>query len=198
MARRTHTGRRRNEEARLAVLRAAIALLMEPDPTSITIDSLAAAAGVGRQTLYRWWPSKAAILAEALSEEARDRVPDADTGTVVGDLTAFLVATVRAASATPVARALRTIMAEAQHDPHAAEVLTAYTAQRRSAMRALLERGQERGQLAPDADLDLIIDQAFGFVWYRLLVRHAPLTIAATRKLAAGLLQPPNPPLRHR
>ena len=106
---------------------------MTSDDTPITMEALAITASVSKQTIYRWWPTKAAVLAEAMGDRARDEVPVVDTGTVLGDLTQFLVATFRSASARPIARALRTVMAEAQSDPQAAEVLHAYTAERREA-----------------------------------------------------------------
>ncbi|MEV6258846.1 TetR/AcrR family transcriptional regulator C-terminal ligand-binding domain-containing protein [Nocardia sp. NPDC051929] len=188
--RRRHTGRRRNEEARQAILHSAIALLTAPHSSTITMDALAKEAGVGVQTIYRWWPSKAAVLADALTNDARDRIPETDTGTTLGDLTAFLAASFRAANSTPVSRALRTLMAAAQHDPHAAEVLRTYTAQRRSVVLAILEHGQRRGELTTDANLPLVVDHAFGFIWYRLLVGHAPLDETAAAEEATYLLRP--------
>ena len=188
-ARRPHTGRNRNQATRQAILDASLELLISGE-AAMTMESLAAAAGVGKQTVYRWWPSKAAVLAEALSGRARDLVPATDTGTVLGDVTAFLAAMFRSANQPGVGRALRMIMAEAQTSPQAAQVLRAYTAGRRQALRTVLERGVDRGQLPPDADLDLIIDQAFGFVWYRLLVGHAPLSRRAATDLAKRLLPP--------
>ena len=187
-ARRAHTGRRRNEQARQAILRAALDLLMATDDTPITMDALAVTASVSKQTIYRWWPTKAAVLAEAMGERARDEVPVVDTGTVLGDLTKFLVATFRSASARPIARALRTVMAEAQSEPQAAEVLRAYTADRREALTAVLARGQQRGELPADADLATMVDMAFGFVWYRMMVGHAPLDRASAVRLARSLL----------
>lgn len=187
--RRPHTGRRRNEAARRAILEGALELLACSDSTPITVDALAAAAGVGKQTIYRWWPSKAAVLAEAMTQRARDQIPIADSGTLVGDLKPFLAATFRNASFRPVSRALRTVMAEAQSDPQAADVLQTYAAERRLALRALLERAVARGEIGADTDLDLIVDQAFGFVWYRMMVGHAVLNSRASAALAEGLVR---------
>ncbi|MEV6258853.1 TetR/AcrR family transcriptional regulator C-terminal ligand-binding domain-containing protein [Nocardia sp. NPDC051929] len=163
-------------------------LLMASDTTAITMEALATAAGVSKQTIYRWWPNKASVVAEALSERARARVPTVDTGSVLGDMTAFLQATFKAANSRPVARALRTLLAEAQTDSGAAEILHTYTDERRQALAALLQRGQQRGELGEDIDLPLIIDQAFGFVWYRLAVRHATLDRSAAIALSENLL----------
>src|SRR6201999_2459783 len=83
--RRPHTGRRRNEAAREAILAAAFGLLSGPGPEALTIDAIAAEAGVGRQTISRWWPSKGAVLADALVRHAWAVVPERDTGSFTGD-----------------------------------------------------------------------------------------------------------------
>jgi AcrR family transcriptional regulator len=185
--RRPHTGRRRNDAAREAILDAAFRLLSEPGSEPLTIDAIAAAAGVGRQTIYRWWPSKGAVVADALVRHARVVVPERDTGTFTGDLAAFLVDTFAGLEYESYADRLRQIVAEAQHDEHVARVLTDFTAVRRAALRALLERGQAEGELAPDADLDMLVDMAYGVLYYRLLIRHAPLDNQAAQALATEL-----------
>lgn len=65
--------------------------------------------------------------------------------------------------------------------------VTNFTAVRRAALRALLERGRDAGELAQDADLDMLVDMAYGVLYYRLLVGHAPLDENAARSLAAEL-----------
>lgn len=67
--------------------------------------------------------------------------------------------------------------------------VTNFTAVRRAALRALLERGRDAGELAQDADLDMLVDMAYGVLYYRLLVGHAPLDENATRSLAAELIR---------
>jgi len=185
--RRPHTGRRRNEAARDAILSAAYRLLSQPGTEALTIDSIAAEAGVGRQTIYRWWPTKGAVLADALAQHARVVVPDRDTGSFTADLAAFLTDTFAGLADEGLSGRLRQIVAAAQQDEHVAHVLTDFTAVRRSALRAILERGQASGELTPDADLDMLVDMAYGVLYYRLLVGHAPLDAAAARSLAAEL-----------
>jgi AcrR family transcriptional regulator len=182
---RRHTGRRRNDEAREAILEAAATLLAGPDGMAVTIEAIAAAAGVGRQTIYRWWPSKGAVLLDAMTERAAVEVPVPDQGSLLDDLRWFLTATFRsAAAAAPV---LRSVMAEAQRDPHAAELLVGFTGRRRAALRELIGRSRARGEVAEHADVELLVDQAFGVLWYRLLTGHGELTDAAAERLAVGL-----------
>jgi AcrR family transcriptional regulator len=185
--RRAHTGRRRNEAAREAILDAAFRLLSGPGAEALTIDSIAAEAGVGRQTIYRWWPSKGAVLADALVRHARVVVPERDTGSFTGDLTAFFVDSFAGLGYEGYADRLRQIVAEAQHDEHVARVLADFTAVRRAALHALLERGRDAGELAADTDLDMLVDMAYGVLYYRLMVSHAPLDEKAARSLAAEL-----------
>jgi AcrR family transcriptional regulator len=185
--RRPHTGRRRNEAAREAILDAAFRLLSGPGTEALTIDAIAAEAGVGRQTIYRWWPSKGAVLADALVRHAWTVVPERDTGSFTGDLTAFFVDSFAGLGYGDYADRLRQIVAEAQHDEHVARVLADFTAVRRAALHALLERGRDAGELAAEADLGMLVDMAYGVLYYRLLVSRAPLDEKAARSLAAEL-----------
>jgi hypothetical protein len=73
-----------------------------------------------------------------------------------------------------------------------ARVLADFTAIRRAALRELLERGQNAGELPPSADLDMLVDMAYGVLYYRLLVRHAPLDERAARSLATELIRLPS------
>jgi AcrR family transcriptional regulator len=188
--RRPHTGRRRNEAARAAILDATFRLLSNPANEAVTIDAIAAEAGVGRQTIYRWWPSKGAVAAEALARHARVLVPERDTGSFAGDLAAFLTDSFAGLEQPGLAGRLRQIVAEAQRDEHVAGVLADFTAARRAALRALLERGRTAGQLPAGADLDMLVDMAYGVLYYRLLIGHAPLDAAAARSLAAEITRP--------
>jgi AcrR family transcriptional regulator len=185
--RRPHTGRRRNDAAQDAILDAAFRLLSGPDADGVTIDAIAAEAGVGRQTIYRWWPSKGAVVADALARHALVVVPERETGSFTGDLEAFLADSFAGLRDQPLAGRLRQIVAAAQQDEHVAKVLADFTAVRRAALRALLERGRDAGELAPEADLDMLVDMAYGVLYYRLLVGHAPLDENAARSLAAEL-----------
>ena len=142
---------------------------------------------MGRQTIYRWWPSKGAVVADALARHARVVVPERDTGSFTGDLAAFFADSFAGLGNEGYADRLRQIVAEAQHDEHVARVLADFTAVRRAALRALLERGRTAGELAADADLDMLTDMAYGVLYYRLLIGHAALDEKAARSLATEL-----------
>ncbi|WP_338596554.1 TetR/AcrR family transcriptional regulator C-terminal ligand-binding domain-containing protein [Saccharopolyspora sp. SCSIO 74807] len=183
---RPHTGRRRNEAARAAILRAALALVERGE--QFGMGAIAQAAGVGKQTIYRWWPSRGAVLAEALAQQAESLAHIPDTGSVRADLAVFLADTFQAAAEPPNRRVLQRVMADAQDDPHLEVAVAEFTARRRAELGTLLERGRRRGELVADADLDLVVDQAYGMLWYRLLIGHSPLDRTVAERLAESLL----------
>jgi AcrR family transcriptional regulator len=185
---RPHTGRRRNEAARRAILDAALRLLADADGAPVTVETIARKAGVGKQTLYRWWPSKGAVLLDALTDRAGQDVPAPDTGSLRDDLRAVVAATFEGASAPPTAPALRTLAREAARDPHLADLMREFTGARRAALREVLERGRERGELPEGRDLDLMVDQVYGVFWYRFLLGHAPLDERTATDLADSLV----------
>jgi len=185
---RQHTGRRRNAAARDAILDATYDLLRTEGASGLTIDAIAEAARVGRQTIYRWWPSKGAVAAEAMARRARAIVPVHDSGSFADDLTQFLIDSFAGLDDPGIRHALRQLVAAAQQDEHVAEALGEFTAQRRAALRALLERGRASGDVSADANLGLLIDVVYGVLWYRLLVGHAPLDAGAARDLGAHLI----------
>ena len=185
---RPHTGRRRNEAVRRAILDAALGLLADADGAPVTVETIARAAGVGKQTLYRWWPSKGAVLLDALLDRAAQDVPAPDTGSLREDLRALAAATFETAQRPPSGPALRTLVREAARDPRLAELMGTFTESRRAAVRAVLVRGRERGELPADRDVDLLVDQFYGLFWYRFLLGHAPLDRATAHRLADSLL----------
>ncbi|MFD9124705.1 TetR/AcrR family transcriptional regulator C-terminal ligand-binding domain-containing protein [Kitasatospora sp. NPDC059571] len=185
-AARPHTGRRRNEAAREAVLTATMDLL-RASGEELTVDRIARAAGVGKQTIYRWWPTKGAVVAEAMAESATAAVGLPDTGTLRGDLAAFFRASFAVLQDQGMVRLLGEVVTGAQREAAVADVLHEFTARRRAALGALLQRAAERGDLRAGADPAVLVDLGYGFLWYRLLVGHAPLDDAAADALADHL-----------
>jgi AcrR family transcriptional regulator len=176
-------GRPRSERARRAILDAAYDQLAAHGFADLSIEGIAAAAGVSKQTIYRWWPSKAEVVLEAMLERAEVLVPPVDRGTVEADLLTFLEATFAAATPT-MTRMLTGLMAQATLDPTFAAVFSdRFLAARRDTLRALLERGVARGELPAGTDLDLRVDAVYGLLWYRLLLGHHPLDSTTAREL---------------
>lgn len=187
---RLHTGRRRNDAARRAVLAATRELVHTRPYREVTIEAIVAAARVGKRTVYQWWPNRTALLLETLLETARDRVPPSDPDAPFADrLRTFLIDTVTAIAGPggsgPVLRAL---LAEAQHDPQArATFRDSFVNHRRAALRELLDDGRRAGCIPAWNDLDMLVDFAYGAIWYRLLTEHGPLDEAFARSLARHL-----------
>ncbi|MFJ8436006.1 TetR/AcrR family transcriptional regulator [Kitasatospora sp. NPDC094019] len=186
-ARRTG-GRIRNEDAHDAVLTAAIELVEELGYQPVTVERIAARARVAKSTIYRWWKSKAPLVMDAYRATVEQRVPEPDTGSLDGDLTAFATALYGVTAHPLRVRALRGLMAEAQLDPAFAEPFRAWVESRRAVVLTLLDRGVQRGELPPTADLDAATDQLFGLFWYRLLVGHQPLEPARAAEHISQLL----------
>jgi len=153
------------------VLDATWSILRDRGVDGLSIEAIARAAEVGRQTIYRWWPSKAAIVFEAASKQARLAVPsEPRTGTLRGDLRAFLRATYAAAGSEDIAPILRALALEALRDEQFAESLRRFTDERRAVLRTLLRRGD-----ASAAQARFLADLAFALLWDRTVIGHAPL-----------------------
>ncbi|NYF15291.1 AcrR family transcriptional regulator [Microbacterium sp. AK009] len=182
---------RRRAAPTQAVLDATVDLLEEVGYGATTIEGIARRAGVGKQTIYRWWGgSKADLILEAFIGVGPERVPAPDTGSLRGDLLAILEP-VFARSADRdrgTSLANRTLMAEAQLDP---DFLPAYRRVHESwwgPIEEALRRGVSRGEARGDLDVEQTIDQLLGFAWYRLLLGHRPLDPAVARQLVDATL----------
>ncbi|MEA2420919.1 MAG: hypothetical protein QOF55_18 [Thermoleophilaceae bacterium] len=181
-------GRPRSEQARRAVLDAAVGLIEESGYGRLTLDGIARRAGVSRQTVYRWWPGKAEIVLEALNDAASAIAPAPDSGSLETDLRTLLRRTIKGATGRN-ARMLAALMAEAQLDEDFAESFrSGFLARRRRVLRDTLERGRARGEIGDSADLDFLVDLAFGTLWYRILSHHARLDRRFADQLTDTLL----------
>lgn len=168
-------GRPRSEVARQAILDAALQLAREEGFPALTIERIAREAGVGKPTIYRWWSSKGAIVFEALQQRAVQAIPIPVEGPLPVRLTAFLQS-VFAALNDDTGEIVCSLMAEAQRDPAFADLFRAqFITMRRKPLLTLLQQGVAKGELAANTNVDVLADLIYGAMWYRLLVRHAPL-----------------------
>jgi len=170
-------GRPRSERATAAILRAAGELLDSRGLDGLSVDSIAARAGVSKATIYRWWPNKAAIVMDAVLELAAPQIPFPDTGSARDDLRRQMRSVVRLYTRSATGRALVALIAQSQHDPLTAAALhERFIVPRRAAASEVLRRGITRGELRADLDVDATIDTLYGALYYRLLVSGDPLT----------------------
>jgi AcrR family transcriptional regulator len=167
-------GRPRSETARRAILDATLALAAEQGPKGVRMDAIASRAGVSKETLYRWWRSKAEVLLEALAHRGEQTIPVPDTGSLAGDLPAFLRATARSADP-PTQRLLRALAAEAAADAGFADLAReTFLARRRADLSEVLDRAVARGELTAD-QAATAIDLIYGSLWYRIIFGIGPL-----------------------
>jgi AcrR family transcriptional regulator len=160
----------------VAILDATAALLAESGYSGTTIEAVAARAGVGKQTLYRWWPTKADVVLEASAAGEGFAVAVPDHGSFRADLTAFLRTAYAMAGHEPTADLLRSLLVEAQLRPEFGERFRAlFLAPRRSAFAVLTDRAAERGDLPSGTSPGTVADVVFGTLWYRLLATREPL-----------------------
>jgi hypothetical protein len=128
------------------------------------------------------------VILEAHAEQAAERTPIPDTGDLRGDLRAAAASFSHNLGDTIVGRVCVELIGEAQIDERFADAYReVFVTERRAAVRSLLQRGRERGEVRDDVDLELALDLFFGPVWYCRLVRHAPLTPDFAHALADAL-----------
>jgi AcrR family transcriptional regulator len=168
-------GRRRNQETRQAILAAAFDLTLEVGYARLTIDAIAARSGAGRQTIYRWWPTKDDVLMEAGAAKADLQVPTPDHGSYAADLHAFLTASFALVRHGELVEVLKALMARAQIDREFGDRFrAAFLLRRRAALAVILDRAAARGELPPGVEPGTIADVVFGVIWYRMLATGEP------------------------
>jgi len=187
---------RRDPQVHRLILDATVALLEHGGYKKLSIDAIAAKAGVGKQTIYRWWPNKASLVMEAYIVAGEERVPEPDTGSVIGDLEAILVPVFAQNTVYDRGAALanKSMMAEAQLDPAFHESYTALHQSWWGPLRNVLERAKTRGELHTDTDTDALIDMMLGASWYRMLLEHAPLDALFARTIVRTAVEGNRPP----
>ncbi|MFJ9779357.1 TetR/AcrR family transcriptional regulator [Amycolatopsis sp. NPDC101161] len=187
---RPRSGNRRDEAARLAVLHAADDLLVEHGFAALTIEAIARRAGVAKQTIYRWWPSKVEILLDTLIEDSAKGFPVPSGKATAEAIRGYLRAFTRFLTRDPAGKVLLALLAQAQHDPATAESFQErYLGPRREQERAMLTRAMEAGEIAPRLTPDAALDALLGPLVYAALTgASVPRGMIAT--LVEDVLKP--------
>ena len=168
---------RRSERARRAILDAALELCSTQTYAGLTMEGIAKSAGVGKQTLYRWWPSKAAILLEAIAERAGRTLDFPDTGDLVADLHSQMNELVRTFTDPMFGAYSRGLIVAAQTDPAISTALLDTLVRPR--VRLCIERlakAQQAGEIRADVDLATVVELLYAPLYYRLLLHTAPVS----------------------
>ncbi|MCV7194332.1 TetR/AcrR family transcriptional regulator [Mycolicibacterium brumae] len=162
--------RRRNECARNAILDATVSLIGEVGYANVSIEAIARRAGVGKQTIYRWWPSKGAVVLDAATRSLDPVVLLPDTGDFLDDVRAQLKGIVERIADTGFGAAYRGVIAAGQSDDTLLEaVFDRIIEPNVGAFVARAARARDRDEIRADADVETLADVLYGFVEFRLL-----------------------------
>ncbi|MFE3443568.1 TetR/AcrR family transcriptional regulator [Nocardia sp. NPDC059180] len=168
----------RNPESTAKILDAALAMAAESGPAKVSIEGIAERAGVGKRTIYRWWPSKGAVVLDALAQRLEGQQFERLEATPGTDFPAALKGLIKdtwihaLGDSLPV---LSWLIGEAQHDPDVAlELRNRLIDPARDRVATWIRRAQDEGQVAADVDPYRAVDLVYGQLYYRLLISPGP------------------------
>jgi AcrR family transcriptional regulator len=159
-----------------AIMDAVYVLLQKKSVRDLTMEEVAKRARVGKPTLYKWWPTKATLVLAMLCERM---APNLEEPTVLtaGESLRFRVRRLIDAFNGPFGKIVAGLIAEGHSEPDILQQFyDRWVGPRRTATIADLQRGKNTGELLADTEPDLLNDAIFGAIYYRLLLRSAPLT----------------------
>ncbi|MGB6686815.1 MAG: TetR/AcrR family transcriptional regulator [Terracidiphilus sp.] len=166
---------------------ATLQLLTEKPLRDISMEEIAREAGVGKATIYKWWPSKAYVALDAFFRKTNRMVPTHDTGSTKRDIQQQL----RSAMVfyrSPAGRILGQFVAEAQSDKEFASLFRErFLKPRREATGVVFDRGVKRGEIDQNLDRELVLDLIYGPAVYRMMVGHAPLDRKVADRIVSTL-----------
>ena len=169
-------GRPRSPETREKILKAAYEILLEVGFMDLTIEGVAARAKVGKPTIYRRWKTKAALAMDAFLEVVNPEIAFPDTGSVKEDFREQMLKLVRLMKSSR-GEVLASVIGCGQADK---ELIAAFRENwlipRRKDAKQIFQRGVERGELKEGIDAEVAIDALYSPLFYRLLLKHQPLT----------------------
>jgi AcrR family transcriptional regulator len=169
-------GRPRSESARTAILAAAGELMLEGGLSAATMEAIAGRAGVGKATVYKWWPSRGAVALEGFMANAAGSWSVPEGASAPEALLVLATSATRLFAGTAAGQLMRSLAADAQSQPEIARALREqWFAPRRAVAAEIIRKGIEDGELRADLDLAVTLDLVFAPVYYRLLFSHEPL-----------------------
>ncbi len=181
-------GRPRSAECDRAILDAALSEYAARGLDGMSVDAVAARAGVSKATIYRRYPSKVELVAGAAMMACDESAFHVDTGSLRGDVR-LVLRTLRETLDDPlVGAAKRMLLFDAAQNEELARMHTDLVHRRRAATMALLERAIERGELQPDVDLEFACDAIGAPIFYRHLVMHERVSDAYIEKIVDGFV----------
>ncbi|MGW4020709.1 TetR/AcrR family transcriptional regulator [Streptomyces sp. NPDC005009] len=162
-----------------AIMRSTLELAQETGYAKLSIEAVAARAGVGKHTIYRRWPSRGLLFLDAVLSLNESGLAHPDTGDVVADLREVMTKAVHLLGRPPWGPLYQDLIGEAQHDPAVAAALNERFIEPQTAdTLARMRAARDQGEIDPDFDLDLAMEILSGPFYFRLLVTQQPLTDA--------------------
>ena len=163
-------GRPRSADADRAILSAALRLLVQEGYVGLSLEAVAAAAGVGKTTIYRRYRDKRELAAAAVSTMIDDLGPPPDSGDTRADVIAMMGRIQQELEGRPLFPMVGTLLVEEQRNPELLERFRERVIRpNRARLRAMLERGAARGEIRERADLEVAVDALAGAVFARHL-----------------------------
>lgn len=179
----------RVERSRVLILKAAVEELADVGYGRVTVESIAARAGVGKSTIYRHWPDKLALIADALETFHEEMVPDLGGLPVRDAVTLLLRHVAEVVRDSTFTRCIPALIEGAERDPRVREFHHRYSAERRQALIDLIARGVQQGELRPGVDPELATTALLGAIFYRRLMTGHPFQPDDTGRLVGLVLQ---------
>lgn len=180
---------RQTAESHAVILDAVYALLQEKSVRDLTMEEVAKRAKVGKPTLYKWWPNKATLVLAMLCERM---APNLEKPTVLTaeESLRFRVRRLINAFNGPFGTIVAGLIAEGQSEPAILQAFfDRWVRPRRTATIADLQRGKHAGELRSETEPELLNDAIFGAIYYRRLLRSAPLTRRFGEELVEQVLR---------
>jgi AcrR family transcriptional regulator len=181
-------GRPRSEEARKAILQSTVELLKKFGFSDLSIESIAAHAGVGKATVYRWWPNKAALVIDAFVSVVGAELRYPSKGPALDVFRAQMERWVPIFNS-PLGKVIAAVIGAGQSDPEILEAFRAHWVEpRRREARELISQSVKAGELRGDIDSETIMDILYGPLYLRLMVRNRPLTLEMVNEIFSVVL----------
>ncbi len=183
-------GRPRSTEAEQAILQATRELLVAGGVQGLTVEGVAARAGVAKTTIYRRWRDKDELALAVVLDMVEQVIELPELGDTRAELTAFVTAAVKVLGSTLMGRVMQGLVSDLATDPDLARAFRERVVSVRDAeVRRLVERGIARGDLRPDTDPESAHELLIAPVYYRLLLTGRPLTAAFAKRNVEAVMR---------
>ncbi len=170
---RPRTGNQRNPVLHQAIIAAATEVLAKEGPTRFTIEAVAKLAGCGKPTIYRWWPSRPALLLEVFDQAVAQELVEPEGKDLAKDLATMLRKVWRLWRTESMGPLYRLILSEMMLEKEGARYLREVFIPRRQAFTGLaFQAAKDRGEIPADTDVKLLMDLLYGYSLFRLITRQ--------------------------